>query len=425
MVTTGAVVTAAALVPGAALAGTVTAKAATAKAVRVKPPANAKPGSGALLQAVSCVRPRSCTAGGDYVDSAGHDQAMVVAESNGRWARGQELRMPPGTPAQPFAELNAISCAAAGSCLAGGSFEVGGTFIGFVATESHGTWGRALRLAPPASAPASASFVVSALSCTGPGACVVIGGYRDKHGNAQIFAVTQSKGTWGKATELRMPPSANANPDALAFGVSCARAGTCVTVGIFNNLASVTRPLSVTESGGKWRQGSAISLPRGTSATSTGSALAVSCPAPGSCVAVGSYTDAAAGAQAFTVTQSKGRWQRAALFTKLPSNAAANPAPALTGVSCPAPGSCAAVGGYTDMAGGSASLAAFRHGGRWLGGIEIIPPPGAAVGGVLNTSMRGVSCTSTPFCAAVGDYGTKAGPSAAMGAALSVPATSG
>ena len=165
-------------------------------AVQVRTPPNAMSASGATLPSVSCVAPKFCGAVGQYVDTFGDDEVMVVTENNGRWGRGLELNMPKGAPGQPFAAANSISCTGTGDCVAGGSYEVKGQFRGWIATESKGTWGRARVIGPPPAAP-KFNFVVFAVACSVTGSCVAVGGYRDNHGFAHIFTADEVKGTWG------------------------------------------------------------------------------------------------------------------------------------------------------------------------------------------------------------------------------------
>jgi hypothetical protein len=87
------------------------------------------PGTAALnfsapapVTSVSCGAAGNCSAGGRYLDSSGHQQAMVVTETNGTWHTAIEV---PGTAALNqggSAEISSVSCAAAGNCSAGGFY---------------------------------------------------------------------------------------------------------------------------------------------------------------------------------------------------------------------------------------------------------------------------------------------------------------
>jgi hypothetical protein len=74
----------------------------------------------------------------------------------------------------------------------------------------------------------------------------------------------------------------------------------------------------------------------------------------------------------------------------------------LTGVSCSSNGVCQAVGNAT-IRGTTLALAERWNGTRWL--LETTPKPT----GAFNSSLTGVSCTSTTACQAVGDAYTGAG----------------
>jgi len=71
---------------------------------------------------VSCAPTGYCSAGGDYTDSSRHSQPYVVNEVHGTWRTAQEV---PGTAALNqggFAGLGPVSCVGAGSCSAGGYY---------------------------------------------------------------------------------------------------------------------------------------------------------------------------------------------------------------------------------------------------------------------------------------------------------------
>jgi len=84
------------------------------------------PGLGALnkgriagVSSVSCGSAGNCAAGGSYQDSHGHSQGFVVSERHGVWGRAIEV---PGLGAlnKGDAGVSSVSCASAGNCAAGG-----------------------------------------------------------------------------------------------------------------------------------------------------------------------------------------------------------------------------------------------------------------------------------------------------------------
>lgn len=134
----------------------------------------------------------------------------------------------------------------------------------------------------------------------------------------------------------------------------------------------------------------------------------VSCSLASACTAVGSYLDTAG----INVTLAE-RWNGTTWQKQPTLNPAedTNPrvAPDLTGVSCPASGSCEAVGSY-QLGGSQVSLAEGWNGSSWT--LQPVPfPTGSNSAGLVQ-----VSCTTARFCEAVGSYSSIGGtvPLAAM-----------
>ena len=112
------------------------------------------PGSDALnacgdanVNSVSCVAAGNCAAGGFYYDGSGRQQAFVADETSGTWGTAIEV---PGTAALNLggtAAVNSVSCASAGNCTAGGSYyDSTARFQSFVVDETNGTWGTAIEV---------------------------------------------------------------------------------------------------------------------------------------------------------------------------------------------------------------------------------------------------------------------------------------
>jgi len=71
----------------------------------------------------------------------------VVSERHGRWGTAIEV---PGLGAmnKGLAQVWSVSCASAGNCAAGGYYQGRGGNLGqgFVVSERHGRWGRAIEV---------------------------------------------------------------------------------------------------------------------------------------------------------------------------------------------------------------------------------------------------------------------------------------
>jgi hypothetical protein len=164
---------------------------------------NAGTDPGAVLNAISCWSAGNCTAAGDYRDSLGIAHAMVASETAGAWAHARELALPTNASKDPGAVLNAISCWRAGNCTAVGDY-VTSSGIGqaMVLTETSGTWARASALTPPVNAGTGPSAVLNAISCSSTGSCGAVGQYEDSAGNHQAMVVSLSAPPIGPRTAV-------------------------------------------------------------------------------------------------------------------------------------------------------------------------------------------------------------------------------
>lgn len=129
---------------------------------------------------------------------------------------------------------------------------------------------------------------------------------------------------------------------------------------------------------------------------SGGQIESVSCSSAHACTAVGKYLDTSG----ITVTLAE-RWGGSAWQQQSPPNPSgdttASVAPELLGVSCPTSGFCAAVGEYQQQFSG-AIFAETWAGGQWT--LQSVPVPD----GSSDPTLTQVSCTSATFCEAVGSY---------------------
>jgi hypothetical protein len=307
-------------------------------------------GGRAHVNSVSCASAGNCSAGGDYTDTNGAQQAFVVDEANGHWQNAIEV---PGTEilnTGRTASVNSVSCAAPGNCIAGGSYMQNG--LGqqaFVASEVNGTWHTAELVPGSAKLNKGGGGVITSVSCTAPGNCDAGGSYSGASGASQALVVRQVNGVWRSAIEVPGTKALNEGGNATVNKVSCPSAGSCTAVGAFaDGPFPRQQAFVVREVNGTWR--TAVVLP-GTKALNKGgsaTAKSVSCASPVSCVAAGTYTDRSGHTQAFVAAEMNGTWRKA---IEAPGSAALNrggSTPDLVEVSCGAAGNCSAVSGYTD-----------------------------------------------------------------------------
>lgn len=288
--------------------------------------------------------------------------------------------------------LHGVSCPAAGSCAAVGDYytTAGDALRGkpMVATETGGTWEPATAIVPAGS---EEQVVLESVSCVTVGTCVAVGvegkiGLMPTH----PIAVAETEGLWGQAIDVTPPGGAT---HSLLLGVSCPAAGTCVAVG-----GDEFGPFTVTDTDGSWGTAEQIAMPAGLTGPNfelpTVDLTGVSCAAVGSCVAVGEGWDTSGNNQsAIGATETDGHWGQAVVIAPpSPSSLPGNARTLLQGVSCAA-GSCLAVGNNE----GPGPFAVGNTGGAW-GGSSAVPLPTGAAGG----SLYGVSCPAGS-CVAVGE----------------------
>ena len=291
-----------------------------------------------------------------------------------------------------------------GTRVAVGTFTDGtGNTQAMEATEMTGSWGQALEVTLPANVnPTTPAAGLSGVSCTSGGDCVAVGQYRDTTGQGQVMEATESGGSWAQALEVALPVNNGFSPKAALEGVSCSSTGNCSAVGSYTDISGHEQAMSAAESAGTWGQATEIVAPANywTGGINPGNTpLGVSCTAPGECAAVGRYSDTAGVLQGMVMTEAAGTWSQAAEFTSVPSN---DPEGGLNGVACTSPGECVAGGTYTDNSQTMQAMVGAEQGGTWGQGTEITAPPNATPD--PGAGLNGMSCTSTGNCVAVGRY---------------------
>ncbi|HUE07794.1 MAG TPA: hypothetical protein VMP41_10220 [Acidimicrobiales bacterium] len=138
-------------------------------------------------------------------------------------------------------------------------------------------------------------------------------------------------------------------------------------------------------------------LPTNATSTATSKIQAVSCPAPGSCVAVGVYHVGASDA-IFAASLTDGTWTA----TQVPSPPSDDGTDTgIQNLSCPTVGWCVATGRYSN-AGNFLPFASMLSGGIWSS--VALPLPPAATNPSTETQDRGLSCPATGWCVSTGGY---------------------
>jgi hypothetical protein len=197
-------------------------------------------GGYAGIQSVSCFAVGTCAAGGYYTTKQPDTEALVIDETNGKWRTAREV---PGTGAlnkRGLAQVNALSCVKALSCSAGGSYQ-DASFDGqaFIVSASDGTWQTAQEVPGTAVLNVGGSAAIASVSCVAAGSCSAGGSYTDSSGFTQAFVVSESKGIWRTAEEVPGTSALNLGAAAGTTSVSCASVSTCTAGGSYTGVKEV------------------------------------------------------------------------------------------------------------------------------------------------------------------------------------------
>jgi hypothetical protein len=353
----------------------------------------------AQLSAVACPSASVCTAVGSYTGSAGW-QGLLLAKSGSSWAATQ-APLPAGAAADPYATPGSVACASASSCAAVGVYQDSSyNQQGLLLTGSGSSWAAA-KAPLPAGAAAVPGTTLGSVACNSASAsCVAVGSYQDASGNSQGVLLTGSGSSW-TAIQAPLPSGADANPRVRLDSVKCPAASTCIAVGSYEDAASSSaQGLLLTGSGSSWTATQAP-LPAD---VDTGDPLvsisSVACSSGSLCTAVGTYNDQSDDPQGLLLTGSGTSW--AATEAPLPPPAPGGSDLQFGSVTCPAASECtAAVSRVNDDGPGQAFLLK-GSGSSWT--VTHAPLPGNA--GMEPPFRPSVACASAAACLVAGSYDT-------------------
>lgn len=377
-------------------------------------PAKAVSGENRMqLTDLSCPAAGDCSAIGTVEPKGQRVQAVVVDETNGVWSNAAFVELPEASKVI-YSQLESIDCPSVGNCTAVGSDEVvSKTPQAIVVSESGGSWEAAQVIQQPAT---SASATLASVACTGPGSCVAVGESKNASTEKkEAVAATQTNGIW--ATAVTVPQPADATPNGGLDSISCPSAGECAATGWYQSEnAHSFAAMAANDVGGTWTS-EGIALPTDAEYVR----LYVSCSTSGSCGASGFYYESFPVSQAITASYANGKWSPNA---QLIGSGAGSEYPYLDAPSCPASGSCVAVGAvYASAEKLYEPLVATSSAGAWSGGGTVSLPSNAlteaeaqALKDERDGELYSVSCWAVGACEAVGEYDTATGEYAPMAA---------
>lgn len=379
----------------ASLAALASAGTWTAITAPLPPDAAAMTNQDIRLTSAACPAPATCMTAGHYgSEGTGGYHGLIDTLSGGTWTPTEVFSPSGGAADDQSPVLDGVSCPVLGACVAVGAYyPQGSASQPLIETLSDGTWTPAAAPLPAGAGTSDYDEELYAVACSAPGTCVATGGYGDQNGAGQALIENLSDGTWTPA-EAPLPPGATSNPNANLGGVACPAPGTCVAAGSYGGTGGY-RALIETLSNGTWTPANAP-LPAGADVGAGSELNAVTCPSPGTCVAVGIYTGQDGSQLGLIDTLSDGTWT-AAEAPSLPGGSA----PELIGVACATIGTCVATGEYANQEGSQHGMFEMLSGGTWTP-VKAPLPAGAAANG--NAIIYGAACSATGTCVATGFY---------------------
>jgi hypothetical protein len=325
------------------------------KASEITLPAKAASNPEASLSSVACPAARSCVAHGEYTDEDGDRKAMVAEETGGVWGTASEIELPANAESNSRSYVDGVACSAAGSCVGVGEYWDGSTRTeeAMVVSETGSKWAQASQIGLPANAGARPESRLRSVVCVPSGPCIADGSYMDRSGHREAMVTEEAGGVWSPASQIQAPSNTAVNPK-IGFGsapmpIACATSGSCVITAEYTDNSGDEEAMVADETGGVWGSANEIAAPAN-AARNPQTVLDPACPASGACVLVGEYTDAGGDREALVADGEGGSWGQASEVVP-PANAESNPGVTVGEVQCPAVGSCLAFGQYTNHAG--------------------------------------------------------------------------
>lgn len=370
------------------------------------PPDAAATPTGPGLYSVACPSVSACVAVGEYTDSAGNEQGLIVTGSGTSW-HAAKAPLPSDASAAPGLAgtfLNSVACSSASACAAvGGYLDSSGDYRALLVTGSGTSWHAT---GAPLPADAGATAALDSVACS-DSLCAAIGSYTSSSGVGEGLIVSGSGSSW---TATRPPlPADSMQPDGYASlsSVACGPA-TCVVAGLYDNPAGDSEGLLLTGLGSAWRPVRAP-MPANRLATGFLALVSAACSGTGGCVVIGDYTANASGDNRGVILTGSGTsWK--ATEAPVPAGSSSPEGVGLSSVACASPSACVVAGGYDDSASVDWGLLLTGSASSWRAQRAPVPgnvAPNAGPGEIAGLSA--VACGSPAACDAVGGYFDSAG----------------
>jgi hypothetical protein len=215
------------------------------KAIAAPLPSRARNNYVTQLNGVSCTSWGNCVAVGQYANSSGTREGLIVTQVNGPWSKTAAVALPADAHPSAWSGLSSVKCVSKGNCVTVGVFQGRTHGEGMIVGEGNGVWGHGIDAPNPIGYTYGAyAAQLLALDCSAPGSCVAVGQFTAGQ-NDRGYAVSEAKGGWGGAQLTPHPSNASAPYYETLNAISCYDAH-CSMVGQYQAL--VGQPAEIVSS---------------------------------------------------------------------------------------------------------------------------------------------------------------------------------
>jgi IPT/TIG domain len=360
---------------------------------------------------VVCPTADGCTAVGLYRDWHAALRPFTMDEQDGTWGAAHSLPDFDGLDVGFRSTEVVAACSTVGNCAISGLYgSVERHALPYVANEVDGIWHGARPMTGLPAYALTTDSQVNAISCAAPGSCVV-GGLTYTGADARVaFLDDEVAGVWQPvqlvAGVAALDPSLTLYP--MIDSVSCPAVGSCAAVGEYEGLTGSTVELGqfvVTETAGVWGAATAVPGLAPTPGEPAFPAWQIACAASGDCVLAGTSTPSGGR----VAEEVDGTWETAVQ----PTTGGGSPLPlsSVTALSCPGVGDCT-IGGVVLDDGNAVPAVDAEVGGTWaparvVPGVERLP--WFKLEYAAPDPVTSISCRTATDCALTGDYTTSHG----------------
>jgi ferredoxin len=214
------------------------------------------------LASVACSGPGTCAVVGEYDDARSSQQGLLLSQNDGSWTVGVQAPLPGNALGTQATTLNSVACTGAGYCTAVGQYtDSSGSFQGLLLAQDDGSWQPGVEAVLPAGAASNQDVTLDSVACVAYQTCVVAGNYFSSHPSGLVLS--EISGRWKLPLNVRLPAAAASNPYAALNSVACVAGTYCSIAGAYVDNGGNSQGTLLDGNGIYWPQALRAPLPGG------------------------------------------------------------------------------------------------------------------------------------------------------------------